>query len=73
MIVRATVTVTGLPTDGVMITVAEYVPAVKPATFTVNVISVDCPASSLPLVGETVSQVSEGIPAVQFNVFPPRF
>ena len=66
-------TATGFPTDGVMTTVAEYVPGVKPATLTVNLIGVDCPAASLPLVGETVNQVCEGLATVHVNVFPPIF
>ena len=71
--VRVTVTVIGFPTEGVITTVAVCVPAVKPVTSTVNVIEVDCPAASLPLDGDTVNQAFEGVPAVQVNVFPPRF
>ncbi len=73
MTVRATVTVIGFPTEGVITTVAEYVPAVKPVTFTANEAGVDCPAVSLPLVGDTVNQVCEGVPVDQVKVPPPRF
>src|SRR6266516_155252 len=55
-IVSVTFTVTAVPTDGVMITVAVYVPAFKPVTFTLKVIGVVCPAVLLPVEGETVNQ-----------------
>jgi hypothetical protein len=70
-IVRATFTVSGVPADGVMITVALYVPAIKPATFTLKVIGVACPGVSLPVVGETTNQGCDGLPAVHVKVFPP--
>ena len=73
MIVSATFTVTEVPIDGVMITIAEYVPAVKPLTFTLKVIGVTCPAASLTVVGETTNQGCEGVPTVHVNVFPPGF
>ena len=73
MIVSVTFTVSGAPTDGVMTTVAGYVPAVKPATFTLKVIGVLCPAVSLPVVGETTNQGCEGVPTVHVNVLPPEF
>ncbi len=66
-------TVIGRPTEGVITTVAEYVPAVKLATFTVKEVGVDCPAVLLPLVGDTVNQVCEGVPVDQVKVPPPRF
>jgi hypothetical protein len=40
VIVSVTFTVTAVPTDGVMTTVAVYVPAVKPVTSTLKVIGV---------------------------------
>ncbi len=73
MIVSTTFTVTGVPTEGVMITVAEYVLAVKPVTFTLKVIGVACPAVSLPVVGETANQGCDGAPTLHVNVFPPEF
>ena len=71
--VRVTVTVIGFPTEGVITTVEVCVPALKPVTLIVNVTGEDCPAASLPLDGDTVNQVFEGVPAVQVNVLPPRF
>lgn len=73
MIVSATFTVTGVPTDGVIITVAVYVPAVKPVTSTLNLIGVACPAASLPVVGEITNQGCEGVSTVHVNVLPPGF
>ena len=73
VIVSVTFTVTAAPTDGVMTTVAVYVPAVKPATSTLKVSAVTCPAASLPVVGETTNHVCEGVPTVHVNVLPPGF
>ena len=73
MIVSVTVMGTGVPIDGVMITVAEYVPGTIFATFTLNVIGVTCPAVLLPVVGEITNQVGNGAPTVHVNVLPPGF
>ena len=73
MIVSVTVRVTAVPTDGVMITVAGYVPATIFATFTLNVSRVTCPAVLLPVVGEITNQVGNGAPTVHVNVLPPGF
>jgi hypothetical protein len=55
LIVSVTFTGTAIPTEGVMTTVAEYVPAAKPVTSTVKVSGELCPAASLPLAGATVN------------------
>jgi hypothetical protein len=73
LIVSVTFTVTGAPTEGVMTTVALYVPAVKPATFTLKVSGEACPGALLPDAGVTVSQACVGALTVHFNVFPPEF
>jgi len=54
--VSVTITVTGAPTDGVMITLDEYGPAAIPVTFTENVRVEFPPDASLSLVGLTVNQ-----------------
>jgi hypothetical protein len=72
-IVNVIFTVTGVPTDGVKITIAEKVTAVILATFTLKVIGVTCPATSLPFVGETTNQECEGVPTDHVKVFPPEF
>lgn len=71
MMVKFTVTVCAEPVDGVIDTVAEYVPAVMPLTFTVKVRGEEAPDASLPLPGETVSQVADGAPTVQVRPSPP--
>jgi hypothetical protein len=53
--VSETFTGTAFPTEGVMTTVAEYVPAAKPVTSTLKVSGELCPAVSLPLAGVTVN------------------
>ena len=62
-----------MPTDEVMFTVAVYVPAVKPVTSTLKVSGVLCPIVLLPVVGETVNQGCDGVPAAHVNEFPPGF
>jgi hypothetical protein len=74
--ISVTVTVTAAPTEGVITTVALYVPAVGPAgpvTFTLKVSGVLCPIVSLPVVGVTVNHGWDGAPAVQVKVLPPGF
>lgn len=70
--VKVTWTGTPAPSAGVIVTVVVYLPADKPVASVVNVIVVDAPAASLPLVGLTCSQeASEGVLAVHVNIPPP--
>ncbi len=71
--VNVAVTVTAEPTEGVTTTVAVYEPAARPATLTLNAGDEVTFGVLLPLVGLTVSQGAEGVPAVQVSVPPPMF
>lgn len=72
MIVNVTVTVTALPDEGVMITVAvDVVPAVMPVTSTLKVMVEDDCAGSWPLVALNVNQVWEDGLSVHFSPLPP--
>mgnify|MGYP007135527444 CR=1 FL=1 len=63
--------VTAEPSEGVTTTVAEYFPFGRSATFTVNVVDEDMLGSLLPLAGETVNQVADGVPTDHVKVPPP--
>lgn len=71
--VNVAVTVTAEPTEGVTTTVVVYEPAARPATLTLNAGDEVTFGVLLPLVGLTVSQGAEGVPAVQVSVPPPMF
>jgi hypothetical protein len=70
---KVAVTVTGLPIEGMIATVAIYFPGVSPVGSTVKVRGVLWLAASLPLVGLTASQPAVGFPTCHDNVPPPLF
>lgn len=69
--IKLTVIVTGEPADGVITTVALYVPGGSAAIDTGKESDDDAWEASRPLPGVTLNQVCEGFPAVQSNVSPP--
>ena len=68
-----TLTVTGDPTEGVIVTVAEYVPGARLLIFTENLILDFCPEVSLPLDGIAVNHPADDAPTVQCKPSPAMF
>lgn len=71
MIVNVTITVIALPVEGVSTTVAVYVPACTPCTFTLKTIVEDDCGGSWPLLGLNLNHGCEGVPAFHFKLWPP--
>ena len=67
----ATLIVTGDPTEGVIVTVAEYDPGFKLFVLTAKVTGELAPELSLPPRGEAVNQPTDGGPTVQPRPLPP--
>jgi hypothetical protein len=63
--------VTGEPTEGVIVTVAEYEPGFRPLVLTAKVTGELAPALSLPPRGEAVNQPADGRLTVQPRLPPP--
>ena len=63
--VRPTLMVTGEPTEGVMVTVAEYEPGFRLLILTENVTGELAPALSLPPRGAADNQLADGRLTVQ--------
>ncbi len=68
---RVTLTVCGLPAEGVISTLAVYCPGGRPVAFTLKESGDEAPELSLPLPGETLNHGREGVPTVHVNVPPP--
>ncbi len=69
--VSATLIVMGEPTEGVIVTVAEYDPAFSPFILAKNLTRELAPELSLPPRGAVDNHPADGAPTVQFRLPPP--